>query len=430
MSIELWKLYLGYIIQLNPDADLPDNAKARQTISQAFEYALQHVGLDFHSTHIWQDYLNFVKKWPEANAFELGVKTDTLRKIYYRAISIPIINIESIWRDYDAYENNANRMTAKKLITEKSSVYMTARAAVRDLQSFHDVISVDVLPTPPTWSEPERKNLKYWSKWLGWEKTNPLNIVDSIALNARIMYAFRKAMAVLRFYPEIWLDAAICQSKFDSKTDSGAAIKLLERGLEIMPDSLLLTFYAAEIDEKAGRIDETKQRFEKLISGLQVKMETLQPQIDTINTDIQERGRKDKAKKLTSNIAASNEIEEEEIYEQDNDMDSQDGDAAEKLDQLTKELGQIERLANLTWLQYMKTCRRTEVYLLCYMQLCFYVRLDSNLRNTCVKGMKSARQIFSRARKTSYCSCHVFSASGIFAYYSKRIEREIFISII
>ena len=38
---------------------------------------------------------------------------DALRKTYHRAIAIPINNVEAIWRDYDAYENNLNKLTVR-----------------------------------------------------------------------------------------------------------------------------------------------------------------------------------------------------------------------------------------------------------------------------------------------------------------------------
>lgn len=36
---------------------------------------------------------------------------DALRKTFHRAVAIPIVNVESIWRDYDAYENSLNKFT-------------------------------------------------------------------------------------------------------------------------------------------------------------------------------------------------------------------------------------------------------------------------------------------------------------------------------
>lgn len=36
---------------------------------------------------------------------------DQLRKIYRRAVSVPLENVEQIWRDYDQFENQINKMT-------------------------------------------------------------------------------------------------------------------------------------------------------------------------------------------------------------------------------------------------------------------------------------------------------------------------------
>ena len=36
---------------------------------------------------------------------------DDLRRVYQRAVSVPLTNIEAIWKDYDAYENGLNKLT-------------------------------------------------------------------------------------------------------------------------------------------------------------------------------------------------------------------------------------------------------------------------------------------------------------------------------
>jgi len=33
-----------------------------------------------------------------------------LRKIYHKVLSIPIPNIEQIWKDYDTFENTINKL--------------------------------------------------------------------------------------------------------------------------------------------------------------------------------------------------------------------------------------------------------------------------------------------------------------------------------
>lgn len=36
---------------------------------------------------------------------------DMLRKAYQRAVCIPLDNVESIWQEYNQFENNLNKMT-------------------------------------------------------------------------------------------------------------------------------------------------------------------------------------------------------------------------------------------------------------------------------------------------------------------------------
>ena len=85
-----------------------------------------------------------------------------VRKTFVRAISIPLSNIETIWRDYDAFENGLNRLTAKRFLSERSAAYMTARAAYKELWSLLDPIDRNFLPAPVTWTVKKRTPGRYF----------------------------------------------------------------------------------------------------------------------------------------------------------------------------------------------------------------------------------------------------------------------------
>ena len=36
---------------------------------------------------------------------------ETIRKLYQRAVKVPLSIIENIWKDYDSFENNLNKLT-------------------------------------------------------------------------------------------------------------------------------------------------------------------------------------------------------------------------------------------------------------------------------------------------------------------------------
>ena len=59
VNVSLWKFYLDYIRRVN----VSKTPETRQTIVQAYEFAVQHVGLDIDSSVIWKDYIEFVKSW-------------------------------------------------------------------------------------------------------------------------------------------------------------------------------------------------------------------------------------------------------------------------------------------------------------------------------------------------------------------------------
>lgn len=36
---------------------------------------------------------------------------DVLRKVYHRAVQIPLENVETLWKEYEAFENGLNKIT-------------------------------------------------------------------------------------------------------------------------------------------------------------------------------------------------------------------------------------------------------------------------------------------------------------------------------
>jgi cleavage stimulation factor subunit 3 len=40
---------------------------------------------------------------------------DALRKVYHRAVQIPLENVETLWSELETFENNLNRITASPI---------------------------------------------------------------------------------------------------------------------------------------------------------------------------------------------------------------------------------------------------------------------------------------------------------------------------
>lgn len=92
---------------------------------------------------------------------------------------------------------------AKKFVAELSPSYMTARKALRELRAQYDRLYEPSIPRRPEW-DTDREHLEMWKNYLVYEQTNPLDIEDPAALQARVMMACKRAMAAMRFFSEIW----------------------------------------------------------------------------------------------------------------------------------------------------------------------------------------------------------------------------------
>lgn len=143
---------------------------------------------------------------------------DSLRKVYHRAVQIPLDNVESLWSELESFETDLSKTTAKKFMADLSPGYVQARTALRQLTSqympglFPSAGPGSVgrpslfLPSVPDFDASDRQLVGKWKSYLKWEMENPLAIEDKdkAILNTRIQLMYRKAVIRMRFFPEIW----------------------------------------------------------------------------------------------------------------------------------------------------------------------------------------------------------------------------------
>ena len=111
--LPLWSLYLDHIRRINNLAT-DTSGNARQTIHQAYDLALQQIGLDKDSGNLWQDYIQFIKSGAGnigGSGWQDQQKMDNLRKVYQRAICIPTQSTNVLWKEYDGFERGLNKIT-------------------------------------------------------------------------------------------------------------------------------------------------------------------------------------------------------------------------------------------------------------------------------------------------------------------------------
>ena len=69
-------------------------------MAQAYDFALNNMGMDFSSFTLWSDYILFLKNVDAAGSYAENQKISAIRKIYHRGIVIPMLNVESLWYAY------------------------------------------------------------------------------------------------------------------------------------------------------------------------------------------------------------------------------------------------------------------------------------------------------------------------------------------
>ncbi|KAK4377260.1 hypothetical protein RND71_003556 [Anisodus tanguticus] len=257
LQIPLWRCYIRFIRKVN---DKRGNEGQEET-RKAFDFMLNYVGADIASGPVWMDYIAFLRSLPAQTTQEESQRMTSVRKTYQRAIVTPTHHVEQLWRDYENFENSISRALAKGLVSEYQPKYNSARAVYRERKKYTDEIDWNMLAIPPSGSSKEDIQWMAWKKLLAFEKTNPQRI-DSASANKRIVFTYEQCLMYLYHYPDIWYEYATWHAKAGS-VDS--ATKVFQRALKALPDSEMLRYAYAELEESRGAIQAAKKVYESLL---------------------------------------------------------------------------------------------------------------------------------------------------------------------
>ncbi|KAK7325331.1 hypothetical protein VNO77_29493 [Canavalia gladiata] len=257
LQIPLWRCYIRFIRKANDKKGTEGQEETRK----AFDFMLNYVGSDIASGPVWMEYISFLKSLPTLNAQEETHRMTTVRKVYQKAIVTPTHHIEQLWKDYENFENSVSRQLAKGLISEYQPKYNSARAVYRERKKYVDEIDWNMLAVPPTGSYKEEMQWMAWKRLLSFEKGNPQRI-DTASSNKRIIFTYEQCLMYMYHYPDIWYDYATWHAKGGS---IDAAIKVFQRSLKALPDSEMLRYAYAELEESRGAIQAAKKIYENLL---------------------------------------------------------------------------------------------------------------------------------------------------------------------
>ncbi|KAM0196851.1 hypothetical protein ACHAPA_009988 [Fusarium lateritium] len=255
-NVKLWTVYLNYIRRRN-DLNNDPAGQARRTVTQSYEFVIDNIGVDRDSGNIWQDYVQFVKNAPGqigGTGWQDQQKMDQLRKVYQRAIAVPMLTVNSLWKEYDQFEMGLNKMTGRKFIQERSPGYMSAKSANIALDNITRHLrrtNLPRLPPAPGFNGDQefRDQVEMWKKWIAWEKEDPLVLRtdEPKTYNQRVLYVYKQALMALRFWPEIWVDAAEwCFQNDIRENDKEMGTEMLLEGIRANRESVLLALKHAD----------------------------------------------------------------------------------------------------------------------------------------------------------------------------------------
>ncbi|KAG6884913.1 hypothetical protein C0993_007280 [Termitomyces sp. T159_Od127] len=381
-EVDLWKFYLTYVRRVNT---IPST---RDAVRKSYEFAVNHIGQDKDSGDIWREYIQFLRSGETTSTWEEQQKMDALRKVYHRAVQIPLEGVETLWQELESFENNLNRITAKKFMTDLSPAHMQARTTFRQLTNHVGALFPPpppapqnrpelILPALPTFNASERTLIGKWKAYLKWEENNPLELEekDKSVLVSRIQSVYRKALIRMRYYPEIWFMA---HTWLNSVGKHDEALTILKAGIEANPASYLLTFTYAEALEVKQAFAEVHAQFDRFLGVLSAKLEELEVRIKS--EESQDANNPPPPSSNPGDLNSQSQI---------SSFNSQQSD--EKL-RRPSELAERQSEYGLAYNTYMRFGRRAE-------------------------GIKSSRAIFGRARKDRWTPWEVYESAALMEYH-------------
>ncbi|KAL6502516.1 hypothetical protein OROHE_024521 [Orobanche hederae] len=223
LQVPLWRCYIRFIRKINDTKGM----EGQEETKKAYEFMLNYVGADIASGPVWMEYIEYLKSVPAQTTLGESQRMTAIRKTYQRAIVMPTHHVEQLWRDYENFENTVSRALAKGLVSEYQPKYNSARAVYRERKKYVDEIDWNMLAIPPSGSV---------------KKSNPQRC-DNASANKRIVFAYEQDIGGSR----------------------DSAIKVFQRALKALPDSEMLKYAYAELEESHGAAQAAKQVYESLV---------------------------------------------------------------------------------------------------------------------------------------------------------------------
>lgn len=263
------------------------------------------------------------------------------------------------------------------------------------------------------------EQLEIWKRWIQWEKNDPLVLKpdDIAAYRDRVVFVYKQALMAMRFWPELWCDAADFCFLNTLETEGN---DFLINGIAANPESCLLAFKRAdrlELNTANEEGDESAKR-----RGAAVR-EPYDKVLDALYDLIG----KAKAREATDLASIETQFAIDDI-EQRNGINGDDRDEDTTYeDRDAREKRKTAQLADV------KHVNAVQIRLLSQTVSYVWIALMRAMRRIQGKGkvneqIGGSRQIFTDARKRGRITSDVYVASALIEFhcYEPETTKKIF----
>ncbi|KAL8679265.1 MAG: hypothetical protein Q9186_004456 [Xanthomendoza sp. 1 TL-2023] len=426
-NLQLWSAYVDHIRRRN-NIETDTTGNARQVITQAYAVALDNIGLDKDSGYLWQEYIQFLKSRPGnvgGSSWQEQQKMDQLRAAYQRAIKVPTQATQSLWKEYDQFEMGINKATGRTFLQKESPAYMTARGSFIELSNItRGLRRTTIAKLPPALGfDGDREygeQLEIWKRWIQWEKDDHLILKEGTEeerkqWRTRVVFVYKQAVMDMRFWPELWYEAAEYCFQNDLDHDGN---DFLTYGVQANPESCLLAF------RRADRVELTTTNGDG-DDGIVRRGAAVREPYDKVLDALYELITKTKARETQeiAKVEAQSAVNDEQVqngnHGNEDDDDDDDADSNEK-----RKAAQIEAVKGVTAMQ-IRVLTKTITFV--------WIALMRAMRRVQGKGkindkIGGSRQIFNDARKRGRLTHDIYVASAMIEYhcYEPEATKKIF----
>lgn len=250
----------------------------REKMAKAYDFALDHIGIDNQSFSIWHDYVNFLKESEAHGSYAENQKITATRKVYQKGVQNPMEKIEILWKEYWDYEQSINPIIAEKMTRDREKEYMNARRFAKEYEVMCRGLNRNAPATPPSNVPEDQRQVQIWRKYIMWERSNPLKLPeDQPDFIKRVVFAYEQCLLCLGHYPDIWFEyASYLESEAKKLGEKGDVSKkyqedaaaVYERATTtLLKENILLHFAYADFEESRNKKDKVLMIYNKILEA-------------------------------------------------------------------------------------------------------------------------------------------------------------------